>query len=807
VVTKNRGTMDDISRIHRPKLGGTVQAKRIVSRTAVGAVLVNTVTVLLLAINQQCLAEAPLSPEALFSVKEFVSAESVAISQDGRYAAYVWFEPKLTISERDQVHIPAFANWPYLKTGVPGHPGSAITIRDLETGEEVILRGLNAAWSPAWAPRDDRLAFMCDRGGRSALWIWNPARPGGARRITSTPITTLYYSRISWTSNARSIVLSSPARGLLETLYHSTPVPSSPLSVNAEVRRSGLSEYIKGTEPLREMSLPVSAFECDVIRVDLSDGRVHILSRGLGINWVDASPDGQWLAYASMSDSAAPRTQRYKTYYDLWIVPMEGGVPKRLAEYVPLHFGFSGICWSPDSQYLAYRREGLPTEEAVVVVGINGMTPRRITDLAGAMFYDTPIWDADSRHVFVWKRSELRRFDIMTGEGELVGQLNGKTIRLLLSRGKTSVAYAPSDIDLIVLAVDDTTQESGFYRISEPSGHLTVLKEGDNNFGGTNRQWLGVAVAERSDKVIFTAESSSEPMELWYTDVSFMHLSRVSNLGSSVRKEPLGSRRIVEWEKRDGIVTRGLLLLPPNYDVHRRYPLVIWMYESSLPYANTFGLTGQAVFNCQLLATRGIACLYPDLRWESEHVMQGLHEQIVAAIRAMVDQGIADPDRIGVEGQSSGGYDVLAVIATTPMIKAAVVCSGFADMMMQYGNSYGSHWVEEQMGLGAPPWVHPELYVANSPSFHMDQVRTPVLILQGTGDTDSTIQMDLTYNLLQHLGKAVEYRRYAGEGHAPDGWSPGNRLDATKQLLGWFEKYLKSPLSFDGAEDPPARAN
>lgn len=770
--------------------------------TIVGDVLFNIVWLLCLGSSQCCLSQSiatPLSPEALFSVRDFVPGQSITVSEDGRYAAYVWHDPRLTISERYMKKIPALAYWQFLNTGAPGFPSPAITIRDLKTGKEVVLKGLHAAWAPAWAPTDDRLAFMCDRGGRSALWMWNPASREGAHRITSTALTTVYYSAIAWTSNARSIILASPTPGLLEALYHTDTDAAQALSqsVKVEVRRSGLTPGASAeqtpADPSRAISRSLLTYESDIVRVDLIDGRVHVLSIAPGVNWVQPSSDGRWVAYATMTDVSPPGSRRYQVYYDLWIIPTVGGIPKQLARHIPLDIhSSSGISWAPDSHYLAYRRAGLPSEEALFVVGINGMGPKHITDLAGATYYDTPIWEADSRHLFTWLGSELRRFDIATGEGELVTRLKGKTIRLLLHRGKTAVAYTPWGNDLIILAADDSGLTSAFFRVARSSGQADMLTEEDRNFGGTYHQEYGVAVAERGDRIIFTVESASDPQELWSTDTTFKNLSRISDLGSDVWKVPLGTRRIVEWKDTAGSIARGLLLLPPNYDSHRRYPLVIWMYEKSLPYANTFGLTGQAVFNCQLLATRGIACLYPDLRWEHERVMRGLHEQVTTAIQAMVDQGIADPKRIGVEGQSSGGYDTLAVISTTPTIKAAVACSGFADMMMQYGteSNGGPQWVEDQMGVGSPPWVHPERYIANSPSFHMDQVQTPLLILQGTGDIGTINQMDLTYNLLQHLGKTVEYRRYEGEGHAPDGWSPKNRLNATKRMLDWWMYYL-----------------
>jgi len=51
--------------------------------------------------------------------------------------------------------------------------------------------------------------------------------------------------------------------------------------------------------------------------------------------------------------------------------------------------------------------------------------------------------------------------------------------------------------------------------------------------------------------------------------------------------------------------------------------------------------------------------------------------------------------------------------------------------------------------------------------------------------------MDLAYAELKRLGKVVEYRRYPGEGHVPDEWTPANRLDGERRMLELFDTYVK----------------
>jgi len=82
--------------------------------------------------------------------------------------------------------------------------------------------------------------------------------------------------------------------------------------------------------------------------------------------------------------------------------------------------------------------------------------------------------------------------------------------------------------------------------------------------------------------------------------------------------------------------------------------------------------------------------------------------------------------------------------------------------------------------------------VANSPSYHFDRVQSHLLLLEGTADDLTVRHMDLAFAELKRLLKPVEYRRYPGEGHAPDAWTPANRLDAAERMLEWFDAYVKT---------------
>ncbi len=384
--------------------------------------------------------------------------------------------------------------------------------------------------------------------------------------------------------------------------------------------------------------------------------------------------------------------------------------------------------------------------------------------------------------------------------------------------GKDIIHWAPDSKSLVYFTTGLAAQQ-GFYRV--PVGDVAAAPTRLTPFAPladvTTRHGQGVAwdslgrtlvgegfmaenttvVSSRGDRIIFGAESASEPPELWTADSRFRAVRRISHLSGAVLNVPLGERRIVQWTTAQGQARRGIMLLPAGYRSDVQYPLIVWMYEKSIPtYVNAFGLSGQAFFNLHLFATRGYVSFYPDLTWTKDSVLPSLGEQVHDGVHELARRGIVDSTRVGIVGQSSGGYDVLAVATAYPGVRAGVAVSGIADMVMEFGSTMddpvGYEWAERQMGLEAPPWEHPERYVLNSPSYHFDRVQASLLLLEGTADDFTRAHMDLAFAELKRLRKPVEYRRYPGEGHVPDDWTPANRLDAERRMLEWFDLYVKA---------------
>ena len=107
------------------------------------------------------------------------------------------------------------------------------------------------------------------------------------------------------------------------------------------------------------------------------------------------------------------------------------------------------------------------------------------------------------------------------------------------------------------------------------------------------------------------------------------------------------------------------------------------------------------------------------------------------------------------------------------------------------GTSHWVDWAEKGLGnIGGSLWDVRERYIENSPIFYLDQVNTPVLLIQGTSDRVTTPNhSDEIFVGLRRLDKEVEYARYEGEDHGF--WFYPNRVDFCNRVIAWFDRWLK----------------
>jgi dipeptidyl aminopeptidase/acylaminoacyl peptidase len=280
-----------------------------------------------------------------------------------------------------------------------------------------------------------------------------------------------------------------------------------------------------------------------------------------------------------------------------------------------------------------------------------------------------------------------------------------------------------------------------------------------------------------------------------------------------------GQTRKIEYRGLDGQDLKAWLILPVGYREGTRSPLVTWVYAGSVvgDKPTVLANLNEAIsLNLQLLAAHGYAVLIPSMPLGPEGVTgdpyMELSKGVLPAVDKVVELGIADPKRLGVMGQSYGGFSTYGLVTQTTRFQAAIALAGLADLASLYGqfdarerydafpqeNLFYMFLAESgQERLGNPPWKDFGRYLRNSPIFYVDRVETPLMIIQGDMDYVAMQQGEQFFMSLYRQNKRAEFVRYWGEGHVLEG--PANIRDMWRRIYGWFDEFLAVKPGIPGA--------
>ncbi len=466
-------------------------------------------------------------------------------------------------------------------------------------------------------------------------------------------------------------------------------------------------------------------------------------------DWDDMNPswsaDGQHIAFISGRREDADIRALTETY----VVPAGGGTPEMWSDGLA---AVAAIMWSPDGKRLVVAGAESPDywtmlNQSFLYVLEPGRKPRRITDDSVKPVTGFPPiakppklrWTPDGRILFLGDaRGQSFVFSVPAEGGELRP----------IAGGKAQASAASFDREGKIAAVVAATVESpgDMYLVDIASGAKTQVTE-------YNRAYL--------------SEHTPGYMSKWSI-------------------------------KRGAYDVECRLLMPPDFDESKRYPLVL----------DVHGGPNSAFYDAfnpvqQILATAGYLVLAVNPRGSSTYGDEFMRAVIedwggedyldqMAAVDAVCKRRYVDAERIGVHGYSYGGFMSAWMVAHTDRFKAAVVGAPVVDLPSMYGTSdIGVSFGEYQWGGTR----HEQLqkYIERSPITYAPNIKTPVLLLHGEADYRCPIeQSELYFTVLKRLGKTVEFVRFPGCSHLfLRAGHPKMRQEYAARVLAWFDKYLK----------------
>jgi len=283
----------------------------------------------------------------------------------------------------------------------------------------------------------------------------------------------------------------------------------------------------------------------------------------------------------------------------------------------------------------------------------------------------------------------------------------------------------------------------------------------------------------------------------YFHDRTSGEFRKLADVGPWLVETELAEMKPVTYKTRDGLTIHGYLTLPPGLEA-RKLPVVVNPHGG--PWArDVWGYNPEV----QFLANRGYAVLQVNFRtstgygrefWEAGFKQWGLkiQDDITDGVQWLIDQGIADPKRIGIYGGSFGGYATLAGLAFTPDLYACGVDYVGVSNLFTLIKTIPPYWEPmrqmfyEMMG---DPEKDKDLYERVSPVFHADKIKVPVLVAQGANDPRvNKAESDQIVEALRKRGIEVVYMVKDNEGHGFH--NEENRFDFYRAMEEFLGRHL-----------------
>ena len=332
-------------------------------------------------------------------------------------------------------------------------------------------------------------------------------------------------------------------------------------------------------------------------------------------------------------------------------------------------------------------------------------------------------------------------------------------------------------------------------------GHITttgkITKLADN-VGGTTigRPYAsGSYSVSQNGTLVYTQSRPEYPAELAVI-LSKKEATLITNLNADVLDyRELGQTEEV-WYKSsfDGRDIQGWIVKPPFYDASKKYPLLVENHGGPiLNYGDRF------TAEIQLYAAEGYVVFYPNPRGSTSYGEEfgnllknnypgQDYNDVMDGVDYLVENGIADNDKLFVTGGSAGGIMTTWIIGKNNRFKAAVVVKPVVNWISKtlVADNYFGYADTRYRGQ---PWENFETYWKFSPISLVGNIETPTMVMVGMNDLRTPpSEAKQLYHALK-LRKIETVLVEIPEAYHNIASRPSNLISKVAHTLAWFKKY------------------
>lgn len=406
-------------------------------------------------------------------------------------------------------------------------------------------------------------------------------------------------------------------------------------------------------------------------------------------------------------------------------------------------------------------------------------------------------WIEGDKYMLVYDQFDIWRVD-PTGKEKPVNMTGGfgreNSTRLRYVNFDRDIEYIGRNEEMLLSAFHITNKKAGFYSLNASNnGTPRQLIFSDFNFNNPVK-------AKKADKLVWTRSTFNEFPDLWVSNFDFSGAKKISNANPQKNEFWWGTVELVEWTSFNQDDLQGLLYKPENFDPNKKYPMLVYFYERSSDGLHMFAnpAPSASTINRAYSVSNGYLIFIPDIPYRDGWPGPSAYDAIVSGTYAMMNKySFVDKDRIGLQGQSWGGYQIAYLITQTNLFRAAMAGAPVSNMISAYGGirwesgmSRMFQYEQTQSRIGGTLWEKPMHYILNSPIFWAENVNTPLLMMHNDADGAVPWYQGIEYfTALRRLHKPVWMLVYNDEAHNLR--RRPNRVDLSIRMYQFFDHYLK----------------
>ncbi len=405
-------------------------------------------------------------------------------------------------------------------------------------------------------------------------------------------------------------------------------------------------------------------------------------------------------------------------------------------------------------------------------------------------------WLEDERHVIINDRHDLWLFDAEGSNAPVnitggYGRDNNMRFRYInLDRDERMIGRRET---MYLSAFNFSNKQDGFYTVAmNRPGNMNRLIMDDCSFSNPTKP-------NDASMFMFTKGTYQMSREIHTSDMRFNNMNRISITNPQQEEFIWGTVELVEWTSLHNEPLQGLLYKPENLDPTKKYPMIVYFYERSSDGLHNYSspAPSASTLNRTYAVSNGYIVFVPDIPYREGYPGESCYNAVVSGTYAMLERyDYIDNERLGLDGQSWGGYQIAWLITQTDLYAAAFAGAPVSNMISAYGGiRWGTgmsrmfQYEDTQSRIGGSLWDRPIHYIENSPLFFVPKINTPLLMMHN--DDDGAVpwyQGIEMFVAMRRLDKPVWMLNYNDEAHNLR--RRPARMDLSIRKMQFFDHYL-----------------